>query len=137
MSLTEILLTSLIISLFCCGLSIVTGEGMLLYFLRKPFDKLRNKVELLNNWHLVTKHVSATPSFWAEEKRVKIKLNLIHATLYLFKPIILCCTCMASFWGIGIFIVIHGLHVNLIPQMVICCFCSCFLNAFFISKYNQ
>jgi len=101
MPLIEILLTSLIISLFCCGLSIVTGEGMLLYFLRKPFENLREPVK------------------------------------YWFKPIILCCTCMASFWGIGIFIALHGLHVNLIPQMVICCFASCFLNAFLISKYNQ
>ena len=34
----EILKTTLIISLFCTGLRIISGEGMIFYFLRKPYE---------------------------------------------------------------------------------------------------
>jgi len=154
MPLTEILITTLIISLFCCGLSIVTGEGMLLYFLRKPFDGITGRRDVLNNkielWRVKYGHlcVSGVKNNREEEDEMKREHDLIidpayseirriNLTLYLFKPIILCCTCTASFWGIIIFSALHGFYVELIKYMIICCFCSCFLNAFFISKYNQ
>lgn len=37
---TAILITSIIISLFCCGLTVITQEGMIFYFIRRPFEHL-------------------------------------------------------------------------------------------------
>lgn len=36
----QLLIKSLIISLFCVGLRIASSPGMVLYFLRKPFENL-------------------------------------------------------------------------------------------------
>jgi len=130
MNLPEILLTILIISLFCCGLSVVSGEGMVGYFLRKPFDKLRDFRDKKITFLKLDFHHNDDREYFKEQIKAS---NII---LYISKPIILCCTCMASFWGIVIFAALHGFHVHLIKYMVICCICSCFINAFFMSKYN-
>lgn len=39
----EIIIKSLIISFFCVGLRIVSGEGMILHFLRKPYEIVKNE----------------------------------------------------------------------------------------------
>lgn len=136
MPLTDLLLTILATSLFCCGLTIATSEGMVLYFLRKPFNILQKKVE---EWALVNYHN-----------------HKVENVLYLAKPLLLCTACMGSFWGIIIFGTLHGIdaavriiyiHIPfpdlLLPlplisgKLIICCVCSCFVNAFMMTTYNR
>lgn len=87
----ELLLQSTIISLFCVGLRIVSSKGMILFFLRMPYEWLQNKPI-----NLVGKYDTTY------EKRIR-KKNLFYRTLiYLLKPVIGCTTCMASFWTLVI-----------------------------------
>ena len=73
-----ILIKSLTVSLFCVGLRIVSSEGMILHFLRKPYEYLEN----LKN----EDDISELGNFY----------------MYLMKPIIGCTTCMASVWSVVI-----------------------------------
>jgi len=41
----EILLISLVVSLFCVGLRFISSKGMILYFLRQPYEKLENRLK--------------------------------------------------------------------------------------------
>ena len=68
---------------FCLGWSTITSEGNLLYFLKKPFERNYDKLELsrLNGF-------------------INVKQELTH---FIGKPFILCITCMASIWGITIY----------------------------------
>lgn len=45
----EILIKSLVISLFCVGLRIISSPGMLLYFLRQPYEWAQNKTNILKH----------------------------------------------------------------------------------------
>lgn len=70
---TDILLTTAIISLTVLGVRTVTDEGMVGFPIRK----------------------------WA--------LKIDESSLFTFmKPLILCCVCMPSVWGLGIHLLIHG-----------------------------
>lgn len=130
MILTEILLTIFITSLFCCGLSVITSDGMVLYFLRKPFVNLEERIERYKD------RIAGFSITELEIYKLNQNIKSIKAVLYCFKPIILCTTCMSSFWGIVIFAALHGIQVEDIRYVVICCIGSSFVNAFFMSKYN-
>ena len=65
-----ILFKSLVISLFCVGLRMVTDDGMILEAIRKPY-------------------------VWLREKELNIWGEII---LYLLTPIIGCVVCMSSVW---------------------------------------
>ena len=71
----EILINSLIISLFCVGLRIVSDEGMILDFIRKPYVLLSE----IQNPTLIAK-----------------------ISKYLLKPVIGCVKCMSSVWSLAI-----------------------------------
>lgn len=126
MPLPELLFTILITSLFCCGLSVASSEGMVLYFLRGWLDTVEDNIGILRN------KVQVHP----EDKEMKFALKFAERLHYCFKPLILCTACMGSFWGIVIFIVLHGFNAHLMPLMAVSCLCSCFLNAFLMAKYN-
>ncbi len=70
----DIIINSLMISLFCVGLRIVSDEDMILSFLRTPYVWLQ----------------SNTTTKWGD------------AAIYILKPIIGCVTCMASVWSVVI-----------------------------------
>lgn len=76
---TDILLTTAIISLTVLGARTVTDEGMVLHWVRQ--------------WVL----------YWARDNcgLSKFRENLM-------KPLILCCVCMPSVWGLGIHLLLHG-----------------------------
>ena len=132
MQLINIIETIFIISIFCCGLTIATSEHMIGYFLRKPFDKIeKENIKISNQLELHRGDEFPTQDLWGDE----LKKN--ERILYWMKPILLCCTCMASFWGILVFGTLHGWHYSMIPFMAICCVGACFLNAFFYSIYNR
>lgn len=115
----DILHVALLISLASLGVRAITDKGMILYFLRKPFDK---KQDRLNEWNQLTDELVDLESFIAKEEesefvmqeRTKAQANLSHVRvrlaeiedesmigideiiLYIMKPIFLCSTCMSS-----------------------------------------
>jgi len=70
--------------LFCLGWRIVTDEGQLLYFLRKPFENNDSRIEALE----------------LLQKKVPPYNVLMH---YFGKPFVMCITCMASIWGVIVY----------------------------------
>jgi len=149
----EILEKAIAISLFCLGLNIISGPGMILYFLRKPFDKIEenneeNKVHLLTvkegidlgrkhlleyeeGTHLAIKTRASIDYF---ESRIKT-LNKHHSykwLLYLMKPILLCITCMSSFWTIVIEL---GYYNTFTLQTIIIAFVVAALNSIIHALY--
>ena len=89
----NIFTTIIIISFASLGFRAITGKGMILYFLRSPFDKLSKKNADLKEE--VNKRVEALGEDHVKMKSI-IKISMISATLYLMKPVLLCSTCMAS-----------------------------------------
>ena len=115
---------ALIISLATLGFRSITGKGMLLYILRKPFDKLserkkgiqeeidrcNKKVEMFED--IINKNVKDYGDDYYKTEMYKERKQEIQTTktiivmiespdkydwlLRLSKPLILCSTCMAS-----------------------------------------
>lgn len=89
-----LLIFSACISLFCIGLHIVMGEGMLLHFIRKPYDRNYDKLEVITN-EIKSGFRNKDGEYW---RRTIIEV--------LLKPVIGCVVCYSSFWTI----VWHGLY---------------------------
>ena len=116
--------------LFCLGLYTITQEGQILHFLRKPFDNNSSNLEVinerLNHFKLFDK------SLVGSVKWIVIKRKLIQI---IGKPFIHCITCMASIWGLIMFITLNGLHFNLIPAMIINSISASFIQTFIWNFY--
>ena len=145
-----LLLTSLLISLFCVGLRIISSKGMILRFLRKPYELLGNnrstkvailkqllsekveskkkfdeyaKGDLVNVKELVSYKDLAQGKFEAYENYRKNNKNYIFwsgITLYIMKPIIGCCTCMASVWTLVCAAPDNRLHYRVLHMHGLC-----------------
>ena len=115
---------------FCLGWRIVTDEGQLLHFIRKPFDDNYNFYEtiLQRIEHFERYDKSLVPSL----KKTILKHKLIN---YIGKPFILCITCFASIWGVTVFVALNGLTVDLIPTLIITCISASFIQTFIWSLY--
>ena len=120
----DILLMVIIISLWCCGFRAITGEGMILYFLRQPFESNDNgimnifkarleAIEIDEGLLYTDVPVSGLPKeehnrrqteITLDAKRARNKLKDISSTVaYIMKPFILCVTCMSSIHGTFIY----------------------------------
>ena len=106
---TEILLKSIFISLAIVGFRIVTSEGMILYFLRKPFEDYMDDLEYLKK----KKMLDSLTKF---EHSEFIKLETI---LYMAKPFITCVYCKASVYTLLINRIFFELDMWSIPQIFI------------------
>lgn len=105
------------ISLICVGIRMITDEGKILYFLRKPFDKIMNQIHEqqnlekekfhLQNWLNLQKDRS--PNVEEEIRETEERLEIIKRIevlsvnpyrfkwlIHIFKPVHLCVVCMAS-----------------------------------------
>lgn len=119
------------IVLFCLGWRMVTDEGQLLYFIKKPFEDNYKRLSGLQE----IQHEDFSTSRHDEINQLK-RIN------FFAKPFILCITCMASFWGITVFIgstwyitgALPGLHD--IPFMFWCCICASFIQTFIWKLYE-
>ena len=100
---TQIIFTLFATVVFCLGWRMVTDENQLLYFLRKPFEKLGDEVE--NQKFILADYKS---------KRNYFKLIWLQVWYYITKPVIICITCMASVWGAVVFIYFNGISPDLI-----------------------
>jgi hypothetical protein len=136
MSADQILLTIITISAFCLGLRTITDDGMILWFARKPYDYTTKilqtiAVDIYNNKKL--------RESCGKEKQIEIQWTLdclrtekifFKVLLYLMKPIIGCCACFASVWGLFVFYSLNGLSTDLWKEIIICCISASFINYF-------
>lgn len=117
----QIILCSVIISLFCLGLKISTGDGMLLNFIKVWLDKRFIKISV--EWQ-DTGENTATAS--VEEPRIKKA----------YYPILYCIKCMPSIYGTAIALLLLPFTVHLIYQIPLVVFCSVTLNCIFYQMYE-
>ena len=112
-----------VISLFCLGWRTITDEGMIFYFLRRPFEGLHeeivNKQTILLDMDLILSK---------EDKKHSIRnIRKLKFIFYIMKPFVLCITCMASVWGIPLYIYINGIGIELIPCIISASFIQTFI----------
>jgi len=88
------------ISLITIGFRCITDKGMILYFLRSPFDKLVDRK---------TGYIST------QEYKKAWKYDWL---IYLAKPFITCSTCMASVHTLLWYPYFIGWDLNIIPTML-------------------
>jgi len=89
--------TIIFISLFCIGLRIVSSKGMILYFLRKPYDFVCKEINEIKRIYNLIDNKDSKPLL---AEHVKMEIRYYSILQYILKPIIGCVTCMASFWTI-------------------------------------
>lgn len=117
--------------LFCLGWRIVTDEGQILYFIRKPFDDAFTDKDYTEERLKLAHQINNKPLADALNKTL-LKHKLI---ITIGKPFVLCITCFASIWGVSVFVALNGLDEHLIIPLVLNCFCAAFLNTFIWSFY--
>jgi len=127
-----LLLITFAISLFCVGLRIISSNSkMIFYFLRKPYDiaderrigfkESLSKIQLAisANMDKIVKYEKSNMASAANSKEIALKNNrklmdsLENGRKYsrrniilfnILKPVIGCCTCMASVWTVLLFV---------------------------------
>lgn len=124
MTLTDILLTIIIQTLFCLGLRVLLSEGQILHFIRRPFEY--DDVTKIMNIFTFKYHVRYEGGSDAAEKmqNYRKKSRIIG---WILKPFILCVICFSSVWGGAVFICLHGISLLLLPQLIITCVSTAFL----------
>lgn len=117
MGLLDIILTVIIQVLFCAGVRVLLSEGMLLHFIRKPFqyDHHKEVMNFLLKWGI------------APSDRDYKYSKVLHFAL---KPFLLCVVCFSSVWGGSVFIGLHGLLP--VPLII-----SCVSTAFILRVIND
>ena len=95
-----LLIKSLIISLVCVGLRMVSSKGMIFYFLRWPYDRLQKHLKKEKKFLKFLKKATTVPKIPVTTTE---KIILFYKTLiYILKPFIGCVTCMASVYSLAI-----------------------------------
>lgn len=159
----QILLTSIIISLFTCGLNILfdyrDGEPkrfqMLLFRIRKYIYENRNKIESKRDYAIKNAqdyYRNAINSLRGTQDVIDVKIDnynilqdrkikeineLAEKSLWYewyLKPIFLCVYCMPSFWGTIIWLMLWGF--NYPKYWIISVVISVFINGLFWNIYK-
>ena len=131
----QLLLTTLITVLFCLGWNIVTSENNLLYFIRKPFEKAVDNIEVYTDrLNMLSRFSNDTLHAVSWLKKTILKNKIIY---YIGKPFVLCITCYASIWGLVIYITLNGLSMNAIPFIIINSVSASFLQTFIYKLYAK
>lgn len=145
----HILLFSLLISLFTCGLSIILeydpteqdSKQMLGYGIRKYFYKKRKAIEDRMNddkERISQYYLRDTFDKFVYEHSIKELENLYNKELSYekyFKPIFLCVYCMPSFWGTILWVSYFGFNhpIYWLTSIV----CSVFINALIWNLFRR
>lgn len=133
----SILLCSVIVSLFCNGLQIATGENMLLNFIKRWLDDLF----LLPAIPIVTSAECET--YLDAEQQAKHEAEMKALAKHLAKPryskiyhpILYCIKCMPSIYGTAIAFIFFPVTLHLLYQIPLVIFCSVTLNVIFYNLY--
>lgn len=122
----DLLMTISITVLFCLGWRIVTDEGNLLYFIRKPFEDMQDNLEM--NEELYSRYKNPT---------IFYRIQKLKTKLYLAKPFVLCITCFGSLWGAAIYLTLNGISVAQIPYLIINCIASSFIQTYIWLEFEK
>ena len=109
---------SVIISFAIVGLRIVSSKGMILHFLRMPYEWLQNPP--------INRDEYGTMKCYKLEKYFPL-------FIYILKPILGCCTCMSSVWTV----VISYFFFELSQWTILLIFMVAFLNSIFMALYEK
>lgn len=123
----ELLFKSLIISLACVGLRLVSDKGMILYFLRWPYDWLHDAKKEAERFN---KEYPSTSTTYLIGSRDIVMYDIL---MYILKPIIGCVTCMASVYTVIMEIAYYELSLWTIPTI----FIVATMNSIIFSTYNK
>jgi hypothetical protein len=157
MNYTTLIQLALLISCAALGFRAITSSGMILYFLRKPFDKLEDrKKEIIKK----EKSVKQRRNTVEGEIKLRTRSNSIHGAnnqertklhdlyvelesledpdkynwiLYIAKPLITCSTCMASVHTLIWYPIFNGWDWFIIPMMLIVAFTNSVMFGFYES----
>lgn len=128
MSLVDIILSIVLISLFCLGLRTLFSDGMIFHFLREPFEYdgeskvmnfLRRKLQ-----RRALKGENGIQQVRRDYVKVSDRIN------YILKPFLICVICFSSFWGGLVFIYLFGMRW----EIILCCVSSAFIIKFINDK---
>lgn len=112
---------------FCLGFNMSMQKHNVLYFLRKPFVNIFYEIE--NKKNLL--------KMFPMSNSIKKEIFLLETKYFILKPLILCVTCMPSFWGSAIFILMNGIAFKLIPYLILNSFAAVFINTFINDFYER
>ncbi|MES2592413.1 MAG: hypothetical protein V4608_11040 [Bacteroidota bacterium] len=134
MTITQFLFTLFCTVGFCLGWRIITDKGQLLYFLRKPFDLLADKIEInKDRINAITQFSPINLEIYRLENRILIYETII----YLSKPVITCITCLSSVLGVTIFATLNGLSLNNIHFIILNSVMAAFIQTFIWNIYDK
>lgn len=118
---------------FCLGWRLITDDGNLLYFIRKPWENLHD--EIGKKKHLA--NIAHLAQNWDEWAKNKSDVFWLKVKLFFLKPTVLCISCMASYWGCVLFIGQNGFSLPLLKYIVIICISASFIQTFIWRLYER
>lgn len=122
---------------FCLGWRIVTNEGQLLHWIRKPFENIGNKLELYQDKLKLNIQQNGINFRLSEQKYYSQLIIWCKFVIFIGKPFVLCITCMASVWGATVFILLNGFSNDLIVPLILNSFSAAFIQTFIWSLYAR
>lgn len=122
MNLLDIILSIIIITLFCLGFRTIISLGQILHFIREPFE-YDGKSEVMNflKRRLQKKALKGVEGL-QQIRRDYVKLS--NRINWILKPFVICVICFSSAWGATIFLTLNGFYWR---ELIICCICSAFI----------
>lgn len=124
---TDILLCSLITSLFCLGFKISTGEDMLLNWVKVALDRIFIYKDF-------KQYYSGSDSYYDLNQGQREEKEITAHKLYY--PILYCIKCMPSIYGTAIAFLLFPFTLHLLYQIPLVIFCSVTLNCIFYQMYE-
>lgn len=95
----EILEKALIISLFCVGLRIISRKGMILYFLRMPYESIKKEIKFIRKLNKQKKWLTQEENLFSGLLKICYVLNMAIIR-FILKASIGCVTCMSGTYTI-------------------------------------
>lgn len=121
----DLLLTTLLISLWCVGLFQITRRGAVFGIAERFFDWVSSEEEKAMN----RCRAMSCDGHYARHLPIH-KRHLAFASLrFLLTPLIGCCKCMASVWGVAVYWVLYGITWEGMPYLVLACISASGVNA--------
>lgn len=112
---------------FCLGWNMSLGEHNVFHFIRKPFINLYDNVQNLKELYKTFE-----PNRYQRDALLVQRIGL-----FILTPLILCITCMASIWGIAVFVTLNGLTSSAVPYLIINCLAASFIQTFIWNIYDR
>lgn len=122
LNMVNILLSTVIITLFCLGWRTVISPGQLLHFLREPFEYEGDSKVINFLKRRLQRRALAGVEGITQLRKDYVKLS--NRITWIMKPLVICVICFSSAWGSTIFVTINGWQIR---EMIIACVSAAFL----------